>query len=333
MGSGKTFMAFNIMAGVAEHYGDNVVFGWCSWLRHLLRQAEEELMKFTGGNTIFERPVDWLSVCAGVAGTLGDRGDKKCFLVDDECHHDGANTLIDLHKLIRPDMVLGLSATPYRSDGIHLNYEKVISDLGIGMLVQDGWLSPFKLWIIPEWNPQMAAKMYMTQPEVWGKSVFYFHTVNECKEFNGVMRQYGVPVEIVTPDNKMKVIDEFVHEDKWKCLSNCMLLTEGFNCVDLKTVFIRDSTHRITEQIGGRVLRVHEGTPHKNIVQSINTYWPFDKTAKPIESLIWKNEKWLSLNPNENIDYYVVKMIQTIVNIDNEVPNYLKDRNRWKSKV
>src|SRR5436853_605018 len=62
-------------------------------------------------------------------------------------------------------------------------------------------------------------------------------------------------------------------------LSNCLLLSEGFDCPELKTVFCRPSCKGVTVQMAGRVLRKHPDHPFKQIVQCQKSPWPFLRTA------------------------------------------------------
>ena len=63
-------------------------------------------------------------------------------------------------------------------------------------------------------------------------------------------------------------------------VANVQILAEGYNFEGLKTVFVRDSSRLPAIQISGRALRLHESKADgANIVQSIDTHWPFTRTA------------------------------------------------------
>ena len=70
-------------------------------------------------------------------------------LVVDEGHHDSTNSCMHLHNYIRPKKILGLTATPFRTDRMKLCFEKVIRDAGIRALVDQGFLSPFHHFTTP----------------------------------------------------------------------------------------------------------------------------------------------------------------------------------------
>ena len=93
------------------------------------------------------------------------RKGRKLLLVVDECQHDGAASMQDIHNQLDPDWILGLSATPYRTDGVKLCFEKVVKDAGIHALIQDGYLSRYDHYTIPDWSPEAVADAYIREPE------------------------------------------------------------------------------------------------------------------------------------------------------------------------
>jgi hypothetical protein len=80
------------------------------------------------------------------------------------------------------------------------------------------------------------------------------------------------------------------------------VLTEGFDCPELRTVFCRPSGRACTIQMGGRVFRKHAAAPVKQIVQCKDTKHPFVKTAMPAQQFVWTGEGWQTLEVNERID-------------------------------
>jgi superfamily II DNA or RNA helicase len=73
-----------------------------------------------------------------------------------------------LHNIIMPDFVLGMTATPFRTDSMKLCFSKVIKDAGIHQLIQDGYLSRYHHYTIPNWNPNTVAEFYAADPTRWG---------------------------------------------------------------------------------------------------------------------------------------------------------------------
>ena len=69
------------------------------------------------------------------------QADRPGLLVVDEAQHDAASSMAFLHQRIRPKYILGLSATPFRTDKVKLCFDTSIRDAGIHQLIQDGYLA------------------------------------------------------------------------------------------------------------------------------------------------------------------------------------------------
>jgi superfamily II DNA or RNA helicase len=89
--------------------------------------------------------------------------------------------------------------------------------------------------------------------------------------------------------------------DRIHVLINMLLLTEGFDCPSLQTVFCRPSGRGCTIQMGGRVFRKHPDLPFKQIVQCKTTRHPFIRTAMADEQYVWAEGQWRTLTVNREI--------------------------------
>jgi hypothetical protein len=102
---------------------------------------------------------------------------------------------------------------------------------------------------------------------------------------------------------------------KVDALVNCMILTEGFDCPELQTAWVRDSSRGPTMQMAGRAFRIHPDVPRKNIVQSQGTKWPISRTATPEDQYKLVDGEWLSIKPNKKMhDISVAAVRRTIEN-------------------
>lgn len=302
-GSGKTVMGFLTASALSHEIGldpKDLAVGWIAMRRNLLTQAEREnIMKgFNLPNVHFVSMFNKLPEELVRQRNWG----KKVLFVVDECHHDAASSMVHLHNLIRPDFVLGLSATPYRTDKTNLCFEKVIKDCGIHQLIAAGYLSPYDHYTIPNWAPETVVERFTAEPERWGKSVMFFKNLELCATAHRLLADAGYHSEVVTGDSDAEQqIDDF-QSGKVKILINCMKLTEGFDCPDIKTVWVRDSGKGVTTQMAGRVFRIHPDLPRKQVVQSKVTRWPCLKTAMSKVQYSWENGEWKSLTVNPMIE-------------------------------
>lgn len=302
-GSGKTVMGFLTASALSHEIGldpKDLAVGWIAMRRNLLTQAEREnIMKgFNLPNVHF---VSMFNKLPEELVRQRNEGKKVLFVVD-ECHHDAASSMVHLHNLIRPDFVLGLSATPYRTDKTNLCFEKVIKDCGIHQLIAAGYLSPYDHYTIPNWAPETVVERFTAEPERWGKSVMFFKNLELCATAHRLLADAGYHSEIVTGDSDAEQqIDDF-QSGKVNILINCMKLTEGFDCPDIKTVWVRDSGKGVTTQMAGRVFRIHPDLPRKQVIQSKVTRWPCLKTAMSKVQYSWENGEWKSLTINPMIE-------------------------------
>jgi superfamily II DNA or RNA helicase len=229
-----------------------------------------------------------------------------------------------LHNVIQPRWILGLTAVPFRTDRLKLCFDKVIRDAGIHALIEEGYLSQYEHFTIPEFSVETVAEFYLREPNRWGKSIVFFRTLRECHRFRDLLVAGGVVCEVVSASTDREQQLEAFQTDSVPILANCMILTEGFDCPNLQTVFCRDSSKGPTVQMCGRVLRRHPGLAVKNIVQSKLTRWPFTRVARPVQHWLWQADEWRSLNINPLIDVVTAQARVALANSRVELPKLLK---------
>lgn len=322
-GSGKTVMGM-LSCKVLQHEIKDLVVGWVAMRRNLLAQAARENTE-KGINVSNIHFVSMFDKYPDALVAAREEG-KKILLVVDEAQHDAASSMAHLHNIVNPDFVLGMTATPFRTDRMKLCFDKVIKDAGIHTLIQEGYLSRFDHYTIPKWDPETVAKHYLSEPDRWGKSIFYFKNVEQCFALKRLFAAAGVDSEVVTGDSDCEAQLELFRAGTIKCLINCMKLTEGFDEPSLQTAWVRDSGKGCTMQMGGRAFRKHPDLPFKNIVQSTNTRWPFIRTAMPRFQYLWQNESWLSLAVNPKINSISQNACRAIAATEVSIPKYLLDR-------
>ncbi len=318
-GSGKTVMGLAVAAHLQQHHGMRV--GWAAMRRNLLAQAAAENARGFGVDlkliSMFDRrppPVD--------------------LLIIDEAQHDGALSMANLHSFIKPKKILGLSATPFRSDRFKLCFERSIHDAGIHELIAAGYLSPYHHYTIPRYTPADVADTYVRDAGRWGKSLVFFHTLDECRACQHELRQRGVPAELVTAKtDRDRQIADFA-AGRVPVMINMLILSEGFDCPSLRTVFCRPSGRLCTMQMAGRALRLHPAEPVKQVVQCAATRHPFPRTAPPAEQYLWDGAGWRSLAVNGRIEAMTQRMQQVVAASRTELPalltkNHFKDRRRF----
>ncbi len=338
-GSGKTVIGMGILKNVIENANDilgcepnEVGVAWMAMRRNLLKQAEIEnnlLIKCPNVHylSMFDKdPMDQLS------------GYKKLILMLDEAHHDGADSAHSIHNKLNPIYYIGLSATPIRTDRVKLCFEVTLQDAGYHNLIQDGYLSQFDQFMLNEFTPSAVAQAYLADVQKWGKSLMFFLTYQECLDCAAILRNAGVRCDVVTGSTDRNAQIDALEDGTVDVLINMFVLTEGFDCPDLRTVWVRDSANKgPTMQMAGRVLRKHHTKPFANIVQSIKTSFPFARVAKPHHQYVQQDGVWRSIGASEMVRMMSNMMIQRVIKaeVDYDSLNYIKSKmqtrpRRWR---
>lgn len=288
-GSGKTVMGLLIAKRLEELYGWS--FGWVAMRRELLRQAAKENEEKIGVKNIH-----FISM-------FEKEPPKVDMLIVDEAQHDTTSSCAHLHNIIRPKFILGMTATPFRTDSVKLCFEKIIKDAGIRKLIDFGYLSPYHHYTTERYDWETVPDLYVAEQEKWGKSLMFFLTIEKCERAAARLRQAGVRCEVVTgKTDRERQIRDFA-EGRIDVILNVYVLSEGFDCPDLQTVWVRDSSKVPTIQMGGRGLRKFPGKTHVNIVQSKLTRYPFTRVASPEMQFVRVLDTWRTVGQkNDKID-------------------------------
>lgn len=159
--SGKTVLVAHMLRNAADR-------GYRAWFvvhrRELIHQSVATLTDAAG-----------LSVGVVAAGFPGNRHEpvqvcsiqslrgrwnllpKPSLVVWDECHHVAASSWSDVFNAHPSAAHIGLTATPERLDGVGLGgwFKELVIGPSVGELIDDGWLSKFKLYSPP--GPDLSA--------------------------------------------------------------------------------------------------------------------------------------------------------------------------------
>lgn len=310
-GSGKTVMGNMVLDRL------DLPVLWVTMRRNLLKQAQK---------TVKDMGLDHLDI---TYSTIFNKDiPKKAVLVVDEAQHDATVSTNYVYKNCKPRFVLGMTATPYRTDKLTLCFEKVVRDIGISQLIRLNHLSQFQHFTIQDWEPETVAKHYIKDQDRFGQSVMFFHKYDQCMTAMKILAKAGVRCDIVTAKTDRDAQLDAFENGELDVLLNMMVLTEGFDFPDLATVFVRDSVKLPTTQMSGRVLRKSDRVTFKKIVQSKNTGYSFTKTANPASSYVWDQNQWLCLQLNENLDRIALETAKLIMQIKSpEIPT---KQDKWR---
>lgn len=298
-GSGKTVIGMLIASRMQE--GSPMRIGWVAMRRNLLSQAKRENERLG-----FGLDVQYISM-------FDSSPPEVDFLIVDEAQHDAAASMATLHAKMKPKYVLGLSATPFRSDRAKLCFQEVVRDVGIQQLIQFGYLSRYRHFTIPTYRPDEVATFFASEKKRWGKSLIFFHRLEQCIECQKKLWDLGVAAEIVTANSDRERQIEDFEAGRTEVLLSMAILTEGFDCPSLQTVFCRPSSKGPTTQMCGRVFRLHPDVAIKQVVQCSATRHPMTATADAAEQYVWLEGAWKSLKKNPQIDAICQRMRELVI--------------------
>jgi superfamily II DNA or RNA helicase len=317
-GSGKTPMGLSLARCMQVHHKDVDVY-WVAMRRELLAQSISQNNQHGIG-------LDFKTLSMFENDVPERQSGRKVMLVIDEAQHDSTSTMAKIHEKLQPDWILGLSATPFRTDRVKLCFERTIKDAGIHQLIQQKYLSQYDHYTIPSWDVNSLADLYAADPVRWGKSVFFFLNNADVFAMKQALADRGVDAEAITGFSDRETQLARFSSGEVKVVVNCMVLTEGFDCPDLQTVFCRPSRRGPTIQMAGRVFRKHPDIVVKQVVQCTRTKHAMPRTATPRIQFVWNSGEWRSLKSNPKADLMAGNAMRAIADSAFETNEYFTKR-------
>lgn len=246
-GSGKTRLGLMI-ANIALEYATapkSIPILWISPNRELVYHVWKEL-------------IDHRVMCPSdlIPVTRQSGHAPSCqVMVIDEAHHAGAVTYWERMHRARPEIVIGLTATPWRNDRRILPFETEIVVADLNAMIQVGRLAPFRLVETPLRDPADYVQAYLAFRNTWGPSIIYQPTVESALCVVERLRGENVRVGLVVGSSRRDELLPMFRRQEIEVLVSVFVLTEGFDEPAIASVFLRKSNTLTTLQMLGRGLR------------------------------------------------------------------------------
>ena len=298
-GTGKTIVFSAVIA-------DSVQRGWrVLVLAHrgeLLEQAADKLRRSTGLMCATEKADEtaagsWYRVVVGSVQTLMRPQRLERFgpgyfdaIVIDEAHHCLADSYQRVLEHFPEARVLGVTATPDRSDMRNLGqyFESLAYEYTLPKAIREGYLSPIRALTIPleldisqvgvsagdfkagelgsaldPYLEQIAQEMKTAC--AGRRTVVFLPLVATSRKFRDMLETEGFRAAEVNGESqdRAEVIRDFA-AGKYDVLCNSMLLTEGWDCpeVDCIVVLRPTKSRSLYCQMVGRGTRIAPGKDH-----------------------------------------------------------------------
>jgi superfamily II DNA or RNA helicase len=289
----------------------------------LLEQARSKILASNPNLTVeieqADRKAGKVDVVVASVATLGrnntpriEEYPKDYFksIVIDEAHHAAAPSYRRIIDYFSPDFLLGVTATPQRSDSTRLIdvFDEIVYYKTIQDLIQDGWLAPLIGYRVktstdiseveiqngeysqsqleekidnPERNAYVVAayrNLAMAK-----KALVFASGVRHAENLAVSFRQASVETAVIvgsTPrEEREKILAQFA-KGQISVIVNVGVLTEGFDEPSLEAIILAKPTRStlLYTQIVGRGTRLFEGKEHCIIIDIADT----TKGKKPI---------------------------------------------------
>ena len=287
VGSGKTIMGLKILQSLMHNSEDNLSCAWVAPRHYLLQQLLES-------NIGFQLPIKPISMFM-----KPEKVGHYDIVVIDEAHHEATSSFIHLFIQMRPKYLLGLSATPLRTDKMKLAFSATVNECNIHQLIQEGYLTKFNSYIIENFSPENVATHYLKNEDLWGKTLVFMPTISDCIQFQKLISEAGRNCIFVKSGDDLSRKKFEQHEARLAV--NCQMLTEGFDMPELQTVFVRGSSRLPMMQMSGRVLRKHPKKKVANIVQPRDTRFQAKRMAEPEHIFHWRKDRFVTLSAQSDI--------------------------------
>jgi superfamily II DNA or RNA helicase len=211
-------------------------------------------------------------------------------IVVDECHHIRAHTWLEIIKSYPGVPLIGLTATPCRGDGRGLGevFDVIVECPQVPELIKLGWLVPTKTYAPPPPDLRGVAVQAgdyvvnqlgerMNDDGLVGdivtnwlkrasglKTITFGVNVAHSQHIANEFARAGIAAEHVdgsTPTKERDAILARLASGTTTVVSNCMVLTEGFDLPDLECLILARPTRQmgLYRQMIGRGLRIAEG--------------------------------------------------------------------------
>jgi len=335
-GAGKTTLGSWFSVALSKLMGGKVL--WVAHRRELIKQAVQTIraIGFTAGAIAprMKREPEALFQVASIQTLRAGRKEAippdVVVMVWDECHHAVSDDWVNLAKEARTKKVflVGLTATPERSDGRGLSplFGTMIAPVTPRELVKTGRLVPADVLVPDDVLDDGIADVPV---KLWEKhapgtrTIVFCENVDHAVEVAESFADRGHRADFVEGEMPLRERDKIIRRfarGKIDVLTNCQLLTEGFDLPPIQTVVLARTigSQSLYLQMVGRGSRPYEGKKRYlvlDLVGNARMYGhPEDERVFSLQGrpITLKNESEIERRPRcRNCGYVFVEPART----------------------
>jgi superfamily II DNA or RNA helicase len=280
MGSGKSILMAQFLARCLPSNNEVIVVTTSSiyLVEQLARTIRERLepnggimarqkvgLFYTHGKDVTQPVIITCIPSAPELARILEANGRRCGLwLCDESHKSRSNTIEEMYSILRPDNVLGMTATPYRSDEKErlTLFDKLIYSYGPKEAISDH-PSPIVPWRIMPWTGGEATldeACHIMSQNMHGPGMFNATSIADAENFVQFLRTKGINSDVVHSELSRSTIKarlKLLEKGEISSIVHVAMLQEGADFPWLRWLCMRrpvGSRVRFVQELG-RVLR------------------------------------------------------------------------------
>ena len=326
-GSGKTVMA---LAAIAKRRQSSLVIchtrelqaQWVARIETFLGIPSSEIGIIGGGKKRIGEKIT-VGMVQTVYKCADEIRDHVGHLIVDECHRAPSRTFTEAVTAFDSKCMLGLSATPYRRDGlsrlIYWHLGDVVHEVKKENLIQTGDIVPAEVVIRktnfktsldpseeystmlteltkdPERNQLIASDIAREAKNGGDICLALSDRKAHCETLRALLGLCNVPCEVLTGDvangKRQAIIDRLNQGNVGVLIATGQLIGEGFDCKQLSTLFLATPIRfdgRVTQYLG-RILRPAPGKDTAKVYDYVDAHVGVLKASARARQRVFKS--------------------------------------------
>lgn len=309
-GSGKTTMALAIIAkrnqpALVVCHTKELLTQWIDRIESFLGIPKSEIGVIGNGKRIIGDRIT-VGLVQSLSKCLSDVVDHIGFLIVDECHRCPSRTFSDVVNAFDCRYMLGLSATPWRADGltglIYFYLGDKVHEVPARALIADGHICRAEIRTVQtafhttldaskeyskvlsqlatdeKRNAVIACNAAQAIKESKGISLILSDRKIHCEALQAVLStNHGIASDVLTGEtsngNRAAIVERIMSGGVRVLIATGQLIGEGFDIPAIETIFLATPikfSGRLIQYIG-RALRPSPGKDHAQIVDFVDS--------------------------------------------------------------
>jgi superfamily II DNA or RNA helicase len=302
-GAGKTIVFSSIIHKHIKDKGNaNILI--IAHRKELLHQAKEKLLYF-GINAEIDNIHAHININSvqKINNRLEEYSLKEYdLIVIDEVHHIMSKSYLKIIKHIKYNNLLGVTATPNRTDNIGLGhvFKNITYSISIGEMIENKNLVGIKTINLTsnvdisnvgiskgDFNVKELSNKINTEDRnnlilenylkhcITSKTIIFTVSVEQAETLNNLFRENNINSDVVhgkmCRTDRERILNDLKNEPD-KVIINCMILTEGFDEPSILNVIIARPTksESLLTQMIGRGLRLYENKKYCKVLNILD---------------------------------------------------------------